>query len=102
MLTTKDLIAETDHLLASLPEDKVRSVRDFAAFLAGQTAQASSITSDKARSEQDSEAVLAQQAWANLPLVDDNLSTDETEEEFAADTKAIIQHSRAYDFLHDD
>ena len=98
MLTTKDLIAETDHLLANLPEDKVRSVRDFAAFLAGQAAQASSVTGDKARSEQDSEAFLAQQAWANLPLVDDNLSADETEEEFTADIQAIQYHSRAYDF----
>ncbi len=71
------LIAETGRLLAALPENKARSVRDFAAFL-------------------------AQQVWANLPLVDAALSADETEEEFAADVYAIQQNSRAYDFLQSD
>ena len=71
------LIAETSRLLAALPEDKARTVRDFAAFL-------------------------AEQLWAALPLVEATLSADETEEDFAADVHAIQQHSRAYDFLHED
>ena len=71
------LIAEIGSLLAGLPEDKAQEVRDFAAFL-------------------------AQQTWANLPLVDDNLSDTETEEEFAADMQAVLQHSRAYDFLQEE
>lgn len=71
------LIAETGRLLAALPEDKARSVRDFAAFL-------------------------AQQAWATLPVVADDLSADETKEEFAADLRAIQQSSRAYDFLSEE
>ncbi|MDJ0366248.1 hypothetical protein QMK33_13900 [Hymenobacter sp. H14-R3] len=76
-MRNETLIAETGRLLAALSEEQARTVRDFAAFL-------------------------AQQAWHNLPLVDDNLSADETEEEFAADIRAIQQHSRAYDFLHDE
>ena len=71
------LIAEIGSLLAGLPEDKAQEVRDFAAFL-------------------------AQQTWANLPLVDDNLSDTETEEEFAADMQAVLQQSRAYDFLQEE
>lgn len=71
------LIAETGRLLAALPEEQARSVRDFAAFL-------------------------AQQVWANLPLVEVELDEHETEEQFAADVQAIQQHSRAYDFLHED
>ncbi|RYY21652.1 MAG: hypothetical protein EOO36_00175 [Cytophagaceae bacterium] len=76
-MRNETLIAETGRLLAALSEEQARTVRDFAAFL-------------------------AQQAWQNLPLVDDNLSADETEEEFVADIQAIQQHSRAYDFLHDE
>ncbi|AMR28059.1 hypothetical protein A0257_13805 [Hymenobacter psoromatis] len=71
------LIAETGRLLAALSEEQARTVRDFAAFL-------------------------AQQSWNNLPLVNDELLADETEEEFAADIRAIQQHSRAYDFLHNE
>ncbi len=71
------LIAETSRLLAALPEDKARTVRDFAAFL-------------------------AEQQWVALPLVEAELSADETEADFAADVRAIQQHSRAYDFLHGD
>lgn len=71
------LIAETGRLLAALPEDKARTVRDFAAFL-------------------------AQQLWASLPLVDDNLLADETEEEFQADMMAIMRHNTAFDWLHDE
>lgn len=71
------LIAETGRLLAALPEDKARSVRDFAAFL-------------------------VQQTWASLPLVDDNLSADETEGEFRADVAAITLHTSAFDWLHDE
>ena len=76
-MRNETLIAETGRLLAALPEAQARSVRDFAAFL-------------------------AQQLWAALPLVEDNLSADETEEAFAADMKAIQQNSRAYDFLLED
>ena len=71
------LIAETSRLLAALPEDKAKSVRDFAAFL-------------------------AEQLWASLPLVEAELDENETEEQFAADLKAIQQQSRAYEFLHED
>ena len=71
------LIAETSRLLAALPEDKARTVRDFAAFL-------------------------AEQLWAALPVVEADLAADETAEEFSADVRAIQQHSRAYDFLHED
>jgi hypothetical protein len=76
-MRNETLIAETGRLLAALSEEQARTVRDFAAFL-------------------------AQQAWHNLPQVEDNLSADETEEEFAADVQAIQQHSRAYDFLESD
>ena len=76
-MRNETIIAETGQLLAALSEDKARTVRDFAAFL-------------------------AQQIWADLPYVEDNLSADETEEEFRADVKAIIQHSKAYNFLQDD
>ena len=75
-MRNETLIAETGQLLAALPEDKARTVRDFAAFL-------------------------AQQIWADLPYVEDNLSADETEEEFRADV-ALIQRDKAYDFLYDD
>ena len=71
------LIAETSRLLATLPEAKTQAVRDFAAFW-------------------------AEQLWAALPLVEANLSADETEEEFAADVQVIQPHSRAYDFLRED
>lgn len=71
------LIAETGRLLAALPEDKARTVRDFAAFL-------------------------AQQLWASLPLVDDNLSVNETEEEFRADMAAVVRHSVSFEWLHDE
>ena len=71
------LIAETGRLLAALPEDQARSVRDFAAFL-------------------------AQKLWAELPVVDDPLTADETEEEFRADMAAIIRHSGSFDFLYDE
>lgn len=71
------LIAETGRLLAALPEDQARSVRDFAAFL-------------------------TQQAWASLPLVDDNLSADETEEEFRADVTAVTLLTSAFDWLRDE
>ncbi|RZK16404.1 MAG: hypothetical protein EOO56_20005 [Hymenobacter sp.] len=76
-MRNETLIAETGRLLASLSEEQARTVRDFAAFL-------------------------TQKAWHNLPLVDDNLSANGTEEEFAADSRAIQQHSRAYDFLQED
>ena len=71
------LIAETGRLLAALSEDKAQSVRDFAAFL-------------------------VQQTWASLPLVDDNLSADETEREFRADIAAVTLHTSAFDWLHDE
>ena len=76
-MLSETLIAETGRLLAALPEDKARSVRDFAAFL-------------------------AQQAWDNLPMVDDPLPAAETEEEFRADVAAIVRHSSAFDWLHDE
>ena len=60
------LIAETGRLLAALPEDRARSVRDFAAFL-------------------------AQQLWAELPLVEDPTTAPETEEGLRADIPAIIR-----------
>ena len=71
------LIAETGRLLAALSEDKAQSVRDFAAFL-------------------------VQQTWASLPLVDDNLSADETAGEFRADIAAVTLHTSAFDWLHDE
>ena len=71
------LIAETSRLLAALPEDKARTVRDFAAFL-------------------------AEQLWAALPVVEAEILADETEEDFAADVRAVQQYSRAYDFLRED
>ena len=71
------LIAETGRLLAALPEDKARTVRDFAAFL-------------------------AQQLWAELPMVEDPSAATETEEELRADVTAIIQRSTSFDWLHDE
>ncbi|WP_310393739.1 hypothetical protein [Hymenobacter sp.] len=71
------LITETGRLLAALPEDQARSVRDFAAFL-------------------------AQKAWANLSLVDDALPSTETEDQFKADLAAVARHSSALDFLRDE
>lgn len=76
-MRNETLIAETSRLLAALPEDKAQTVRDFAAFL-------------------------AEQLWANLPLVEDTLLPDETEEEFRADLHIIAQQSRAFAFLLDD
>lgn len=71
------LIAETGRLLAALPEDRARSVRDFAAFL-------------------------AQQLWAVLPVVEDPSAAAETEEEFRADIAAIVSHSGSFDWLRDE
>lgn len=71
------LIAETGRLLAALPEDKARAVRDFAAFL-------------------------AQQLWAALPTVEDPLPASETEEEFRANVSAAVRHSSSFDWLHDE
>ncbi len=71
------LIVETGRLLAALPEDKARAVRDFAAFL-------------------------AQQLWAELPMVEDPLPATETEEEFRADVAAAVRHSGSFGWLHDE
>ena len=71
------LIAETSRLLATLPEDKARTVRDFAAFL-------------------------AERLWAELPTVEDPLLANETEEEFRADMAAIVSYSGSFDWLHDE
>ena len=76
-MRNETLIAETGQLLAALPEDKARTVRDFAAFL-------------------------AQQIWADLPLVEDPSAETETEEEFRADIAAIVRHSSSFDWLHDE
>ncbi|WP_210513654.1 hypothetical protein [Hymenobacter terricola] len=70
------LIVETGRLLAALPGDKARTVRDFAAFL-------------------------AQQLWAELPMVEDPWAATETEEAFRADVAAAVRHSDSFDWLHD-
>lgn len=70
------LIAETSRLLAALPEDKARRVRDFAAFL-------------------------VEHLWATLPLVAAELVAGETEEEFARNLTVLTARSGSFDWLHD-
>ena len=98
-MSKQEIIEQTLHLLAQLPEDKAAEIRDFAAFLVE-------------RKKQPLPVIMEPYQATRIPLANRNPQTVQDEntpedvaeaaDEFRADLSAVINHSKAYDFLYDE